>query len=104
MASWRERQPRSWPRHSTWRHFSPAWRLSPDFTRTRTPTRGSQRLEGDNAMKEDPNEGNASTGTDVPRTRRSSAIPIVGAIVLVIALVGVATLMGRNGSTPLASA
>jgi len=55
-------------------------------------------------MTEDPNEGNASTSTDGRRTRRSSAIPIVGAIVLVIALVGVAALMGRNGSTPLASA
>ena len=55
-------------------------------------------------MREDPNEGNASTSTDGRRARRSSAIPIVGAIVLVIALVGVAALMGRNGSTPLASA
>jgi hypothetical protein len=55
-------------------------------------------------MKEDPNEGNASTSTDGRPTRRSSAIPIAGAIVLVIALVGAAALIGRNGSTPLASA
>jgi hypothetical protein len=55
-------------------------------------------------MKENPNEGNATTSTDGRRTRRSSTVPIVGTIVIIIALVGVAALMGRNGSTPLASA
>ncbi|HKC90096.1 MAG TPA: G1 family glutamic endopeptidase, partial [Candidatus Limnocylindria bacterium] len=55
-------------------------------------------------MQGNPNEGNASTITDGRPTRRSSAMPIGVAIVLVIALVGAAAVIGRNGSTPLASA
>jgi hypothetical protein len=51
-------------------------------------------------MKENPNEGNATTSTDGRRTRRSSTIPIVGTIALIIAIVGAAAVIGRNEASP----
>jgi len=55
-------------------------------------------------MKEDPNGANATPSSGGQPTRRSSTIPVVGVIALIIAVVGAAALIVRNGSTPIGSA